>query len=174
MIELHGRIDPVKHLQGTMKAVAGDVYDVPPVVIEPKLQAKTATPTGENQKIVPDDGYNGLSSVTVNAVLLQAKSVTPTKEDQYVQPDSGYSGLSIVEVKGFEVNKISDISISEETGTFTITFEGGTGILGVVTFDDAGIPVTLIDNAGNTVEFSDGHPSRVTDSDGHTVSIQWG
>lgn len=105
MIELHGRLDPVKTLQGTMNAVAGDVYDVPPVHIKPTLQAKAATPTGENQKIVPDEGYDGLSSVAIEAVLLQAKSVSATHEDQYIQPDNGYTGLSIVEVKKMQLQE---------------------------------------------------------------------
>lgn len=173
MIELHGRIDPVKTLRGTMKAVAGDVYDVPPAYIEPKLQAKTATPTGENQKIVPDDGYDGLSSVAINAVLLQTKSVTATKEDQYVQPDSGYIGMSIVEVRGFVENKVSEISVSEESNTFTVTFKDGTTVNGLATFEKDGNPTFLIDSAGNTVEFSGGYPMSVTDSDGHTVNISF-
>lgn len=120
MIELQGKIDPVKHLQGTMKAVAGDVYDVPPAIIKPKLQSKTATPTGENQKIIPDDGYDGLSSVAIKAVSLQPKTVMPTTENIYVQPSSGYTGLSVVEVKG-------DANLIPENIAYGATIFGVTG-----------------------------------------------
>jgi hypothetical protein len=34
--------------------------------VQPTLQAKTATPSASNQYIYPDDGYDGLSSVTVS------------------------------------------------------------------------------------------------------------
>lgn len=142
MIELHGRIDPVKHLQGTMKAVVGDVYNPPPVYIEPKLQAKTATPTGENQKIVPDDGYDGLSSVAINAVLLQAKTVKPEQEDVYVQPDNGYTGLSIVCVKALSETESVDFS-NYHNGSFTETLLDGTKVVHTIEFDSSGVPVSV-------------------------------
>lgn len=148
MIELHGRIDPVKTLQGTMKAVAGDVYDVPPAYIEPKLQAKTATPTGENQKIVPDDGYDGLSSVAINAVLLQTKTVNPDEEDVYVQPDNGYTGLSIVCVKALPETESVDFT-NYSNGAFTETLSDGTTVTHTVRFDSNGAPIS-VDNIAVT------------------------
>lgn len=142
MIELHGRIDPVKHLQGTMKAVAGDVYDAPPAYIEPTLQAKTATPTGENQKIVPDDGYDGLSSVAIGAVLLQTKTVNPEEEDVYVQPDNGYTGLSIVCVKALPETESVDFT-NYHSGSFKETLSDGSTVTHTVIFDSNGVPISV-------------------------------
>jgi len=74
------------------------LIDNPP---EAHLQPKSVMPTASMQVIEPDEGYQGLSTVTVGAVVpprLQGKSVSPINLMQNVQPDSGYDGLSNVSV----------------------------------------------------------------------------
>lgn len=75
-----------------------------------KVQAsKTVSPSTSSQTVIPDSGYDGIASVTVNAVNLQSKTTTMTPPNPSswsatttklgtVKPDSGYTGLSQAEI----------------------------------------------------------------------------
>lgn len=101
---------------------------------DPTLQSKTATPTKSTQIITPDDGYDGLSSVTVNPIPSQyndTSAVTATASDVA-------SGKIIVDASGNQVTGTAvfssgftfpEIPISESTvktdGTLTFKLSGG-------------------------------------------------
>ena len=54
------------------------------------LQSKTVDPSTSQIVVEPDTGYDGLSSVIVNAVELQSKTVTPSSSTQVITPDSSF------------------------------------------------------------------------------------
>lgn len=58
-------------------------------VVELKGQTKTATPTTSQQVITPDANYNGLTSVTVDAIQTEQKAVKSTTSSQTITPTSG-------------------------------------------------------------------------------------
>lgn len=92
-----------------------------------QLQSKNATPSGSEQTITADTGYDGLSQVKIAAISLQAKSVTPSASQQEITPASGYNGLSKVTVAG-DADLIAS-NIKKDVNIFGVigTYEGSGG-----------------------------------------------
>ena len=88
----------------------------------PTLQAKTASASTSSQTITADAGYDGLSSVTINAASKQSKTVSASTSSQTVTPDSGYYGLSQVTVNA--ATKQSK-SVTPTTSSQTVTPDSG-------------------------------------------------
>ena len=64
---LTGSLSKVGNITGTLSAQQGFSGDLSLKVLI-KTQAKTVTPSAETQTIIADDGYAGLSSVTVSPI----------------------------------------------------------------------------------------------------------
>ena len=78
-----------------------------------KLQEKTVSPERVSVEVTPDEGFDGLEKVTINAVNLQDKVVKPTTSSQEVVSDEGYVGLGKVTIDG--------VNLQEKTVSPTIT-----------------------------------------------------
>lgn len=88
------------------------------------LQAKTGiVPTTSSQTIEPDQGYDGLSSVQIDAIQTQTKSATPSETAQTIIPDSGkyLTSVSVGAVSstyvgsGIDRNDSTDLTASGAT-----------------------------------------------------------
>lgn len=114
---------------------AGYVSQIP-TGSAPRLQSKTATPSGSQQVIQPDNGYDGLDKVTVAAAQLQAKSVS---QNGTVTPDNGYYGLSSVAVN---VPAGGGSTLTPTAGDYPVVGNGGLGG-GGNNLTSTGISVTI-------------------------------
>lgn len=84
-------------------------------------QAKSATPTTSSQTIAPDSGYDGLSSVTVNAI--PSEYIIPSGS-QTITENNTYDVASLASV----VVNVPGIAVQTATGTFT---GNGTRTIGI-------------------------------------------
>lgn len=120
--ELNGEVSELTTENGELKTqhtadqnTIQYLIDNPP---EAHLQPKSVTPTSQMQVVEPDEGYQGMSTVTVGAVTpprLQPKQVAPTANTQFVEADNGYEGLSSVTVLGTDlINPELDVFFKRE------------------------------------------------------------
>lgn len=97
---------------GTYTAPTGSAYSPVTVAVPtptPSLQSKTATPTEQQQTVQPDSGYDGLSSVQINA-MPSGTAGTPTATKGSVSNHSVSVTPSVTNTTGY-------ITGSTKTGT---------------------------------------------------------
>lgn len=105
----------------------------------PTMQEKTISPSAEAQEILPDEGYDGLSKVTVAAAPLEEITVAheaaetndlSTPEYQVIEPTEGQYGIGKVNVPKLKLAYLIEAKASaDKEKTFTIkTPDGYDGI----------------------------------------------
>lgn len=104
-------------------------------LIELVPQVKTTKSTTTQFTLYPDQGYNGLSSVTINPMILQEVThVTPKSYSVTVYKGSGYDGMNSVQIDA--VTAAVDSNIQPENIKKNVTILGVRG-----TYDNYVAPV---------------------------------
>lgn len=123
---------------GTVKGVAGGGNY--------QLQAKTATPTKEQQSITPDQGYYGLSGVTVGAIPENYQDVSATTAEEgdvlankvFVKAD-GSMAAGTMKDNG-SVSKTLDATTDNQSYTVPAGKHSGEGTVTIVLEEKSATP----------------------------------
>lgn len=92
-------------------------FTFPPIVLA-NMQEKEVIPTKEQQEIVPDKNYDGLSKVTVKGYVPKVANKTITSNGVYSAEEEGLDGYDIVKVEtsGVDINDYFDKNIGRGKG----------------------------------------------------------
>ncbi len=123
---------------GTVKGVAGGGNY--------QLQAKTATPTKEQQSITPDQGYYGLSGVTVGAIPENFQDVSATTAEEgdvlankvFILAD-GSTGTGTMKDNG-SVSKTLDATTGNQSYTVPAGKHSGEGTVKILLEEKSATP----------------------------------
>ena len=104
---------------------------------QPVLQLKQAVPSESQQIILPDEGYDGLSEVDIDAAPLETRTVNPSTSSQIITPSSSSIGFSRVTVNPM---KLQSKSITPATLPYSVTPDSGyNGLSSVIFGKDANL-----------------------------------
>ena len=107
----------------------------------PSLQNKTVSPTTSQQSITADSGYDGLGTVTVNAIQTETKTATPSTSQQTVNATSGKYMTQVT---------VSAVTSSIDANIAAGNIKKDVNILGVTgTYEGSGGGATLTPTAGD-------------------------
>lgn len=114
--------------QGTYVADDITIEYTKPAAPTPSLQNKTVSPTTSSQSVMADSGYDGLGTVTVNAIspTKSAQTYTPTTTNQTIQSGRWLTGAQTIlgDANLVAGNIANGVTIFGVTGTHA----GGTDV----------------------------------------------
>ena len=113
---------------------------------QPVLQAKQATPSKSQRIILPEEGYDGLSEVDIDATPLETRTVNPSTSSQTITPSSSSIGFSSVTINPM---KLQSKSVKPTNVPYSVSPDSGYNGLSSVTFQtpDGLTPDVIIDGA---------------------------
>lgn len=107
----------------------------------PNLQDKTVSPSTSQQSVTADSGYDGLGTVTVNAIQTETKTATPSTSQQTINATSGKFMTSVT---------VSAVTAAIDADIVAGNIKKDVNILGVTgTYEGSGGGSTLVPTAGD-------------------------
>lgn len=119
----------------------------------PSLQNKTVSPTTSQQSVTADSGYDGLGTVTVNAIKTETKTATPSTSQQTINATSGKYMTQVT---------VSAVTSSIDANITAGNIKKDVSILGVAgTYEGSGGGSTLVPTAGDYPVVQDASMKRI-------------
>ena len=113
---------------------------------EIKLQTKFATPSTSSQDVLPGEGFDALSKVTVNPIpnMIPAATITPGAEDQTINAGQWLFGAQTIkgDANLVAANIKKGVSIFGIAGAYEAGLDTDSAILKVVTSTGCSVTVT--------------------------------
>ncbi len=113
--------------------------------IQVSAQAKTHTPTKDQQILTPDSDHNAFSQFTLNALPLQLETIT---NNGIFLPDDGYAGFSAATISA---TKNAALSISVPNTVTTVGTDPSNFELQIPMGEHLVLPTTIIMHAVGTL-----------------------
>lgn len=166
---------PIENNTEELQELLRIANNLPEAIEPPVYQEKTVSPTTEKQTVTPDADYDGLSSVTVNA-MPTAEQATPSISVS----DSGLITTSVTQEEGYvEAGTKSDTEQLPTQGAKTITpsesaqtaVESGVFTTGAVTVDP--IPSSYVQPSG-TLPITENGTHNVRNYEAVNVDVEQG
>lgn len=133
----------------------GDVNTILENMLGMTLEDVTVTPSTSQQTVTAGEGYDGIGTVTVEAVSLENKTVAPSTSQQTITAGANYNGIGTVTVGAVTSAIDSDIVAGNIKKDVTIlgvtgTYEGSGGA------SYKNVLIGLLDGSIETLDIPDG------------------
>lgn len=162
MIDAKGNIIGIINSVGTITGNLNKALEY----VKPVTQEKEITPTRENQIVEPDDGFTGLSKVTIDGYVPNVINKSITKNGIYKASDDNVDGYDEVDIQtnGVDINDyFKNTIVGGQQSIGGRNWSGTVKKMPAFTFQGTDMTGIFINFQGTEIDLTNFDTSNVTD-----------